>query len=369
MGEGRYQPLLCLSRSRSTTATATRRRHRHRPATTEEDLGPLAEVIADPEIELVLHAARQDVALLRRDFGVVPRNVFDTQVAAGFAGMRAQLGYEPLIKEMLGVRLRKSRVVHPLGRPPADRPSSSSYAREDVLHLLQLAAALQGRLRELGPPGVGARGVPLVRGRSTTRRDLDHALRPAAARQLAGARPARRRARARRVARGGRARRPTARSTHPARRRADRDRQAPPRRTSTGCARSAASTRRRCTAAAGRSSRPSSAVASASRSRSRATQPSQPDAEDAPLIALGEALVRTRAMESRARLRADRRARRTCRRSSPRCATARPSPTCARCRAGGARSSAPSCSSCWPAGARCASARPPARDRRDARDA
>jgi ribonuclease D len=35
-------------------------------------------------------------------------NIFDTQVAAGFAGLRAQLGYEPLVGELLGVRLRKS---------------------------------------------------------------------------------------------------------------------------------------------------------------------------------------------------------------------------------------------------------------------
>ena len=34
--------------------------------------------------------------------------IFDTQVAAGFAGLRAQFGYESLLDEMVGVRLRKT---------------------------------------------------------------------------------------------------------------------------------------------------------------------------------------------------------------------------------------------------------------------
>ena len=54
-------------------------------------------MLADPQIEIVMHAGRQDVALLRRVWDTDVRNVFDTQVAAGFAGLRAQLGYEALL--------------------------------------------------------------------------------------------------------------------------------------------------------------------------------------------------------------------------------------------------------------------------------
>jgi ribonuclease D len=150
MGEGRYQPLLCLIQvavddGDSDTGDVTV----IDPLTTEEDMAPLAAVIADPDVELVLHAARQDVALLRRDFGVVPRNIFDTQVAAGFAGMRAQLGYEPLIKEVLGVRLRKSASFTRWDTRPLS-PEQLDYAREDVLHLLQVATGLQERLEQRG---------------------------------------------------------------------------------------------------------------------------------------------------------------------------------------------------------------------------
>ncbi len=76
-----------------------------------------------------------------------------------------------------------------------------SYAREDVLHLLQLAGALQDRLDGARPARVGPRGVPVLRGHRRHARPR-RALRQAAARQLAGARAARRGARARRLARG-----------------------------------------------------------------------------------------------------------------------------------------------------------------------
>ena len=98
MGEGRYQPLLCLVQIAVDDGRGGADVHVLDPLTEDHDYGPLADVLADPDVEVVLHAARQDVALLRRDWGKPLRNVFDTQVAAGFAGMRAQLGYEPLLK-------------------------------------------------------------------------------------------------------------------------------------------------------------------------------------------------------------------------------------------------------------------------------
>src|SRR3954454_10736064 len=151
MGEGRYKSLLCLVRGavdregdpgEVDVAVLD-------PLEGDVDFGPLADVLADPAVEIVMHACRQDVAILRRSWRTEITNLFDTQVAAGFAGLRAQLGYEPLLNEVLGVRLRKSASftrwdARPLSEEQVD------YAREDVLHLLQASDALQGRLRELG---------------------------------------------------------------------------------------------------------------------------------------------------------------------------------------------------------------------------
>jgi ribonuclease D len=148
MGEGRYQALLCL------VQVAVEREGGVEVAVLDPlegglDPSPLAAVLADPEIEVVLHAARQDVALLRRSWRTEVRTVFDTQVAAGFAGLRAQLGYEPLLAELLGLRLGKSASFTRWDQRPLSH-EQLTYAREDVLHLLEAADALKDRLDALG---------------------------------------------------------------------------------------------------------------------------------------------------------------------------------------------------------------------------
>src|SRR4051812_24448939 len=131
MGEGRYRPLLCL------VQVAVERDDGTSDVTILDPLAeggfdhePLADVLADPGVEIVFHAGRQDVTLLRRVWGRPLTNVFDTQVAAGFAGLRAQLGYEPLLNEILGVRLRKSASFTRWDARPLNE-EQLSYARED----------------------------------------------------------------------------------------------------------------------------------------------------------------------------------------------------------------------------------------------
>jgi ribonuclease D len=149
MGEGRYRTLLCLVQLAVPDHTAGLRIELIDPLDERLDGAPLARVLADPAVEVVVHAGRQDIALLRRRFETPVRNVFDTQVAAGFAGMAAQASYETLLAELLGVRLAKSASFT---RWDA-RPLSSeqlAYAREDVVHLLELAGELRRRLGASG---------------------------------------------------------------------------------------------------------------------------------------------------------------------------------------------------------------------------
>src|SRR3954453_15400885 len=87
MPEGRYKPLLCLVQ-----IVVGERVEGLDPLVDTFDPSPLAAVLADPAIEIVLHAGRQDVAILRREWQTTFANVFDTQVAAGFAGFSAQGG-------------------------------------------------------------------------------------------------------------------------------------------------------------------------------------------------------------------------------------------------------------------------------------
>src|SRR3954470_2827076 len=142
MGEGRYRALLCLVQVAVEEEDGGVRVEVLDPLEDAFEPGPLAEALADPSVEVIMHAGRQDVALLRRVWETDVTNIFDTQIAAGFAGRRAQLGYEALLSELLDVRLRKSASftrwdVRPLSEEQV------RYAREDVLHLLELADALQ----------------------------------------------------------------------------------------------------------------------------------------------------------------------------------------------------------------------------------
>jgi ribonuclease D len=113
------------------------------------DHEPLAEVWADPEVEVVIHSGGQDVAILRRAWGVAPANLFDTQIAAGFAGFSAQAGYGNLLQAALKVRLAKSAGFTRWDRRPLTE-EQLDYARKDVEDLLPLADDLQRRLRSSG---------------------------------------------------------------------------------------------------------------------------------------------------------------------------------------------------------------------------
>ena len=143
--EGRYRPLLCLVQ----VVTGEQIDLLDPLAGGGFDPAPLASVLADPAVEVVLHAGRQDVAILRREWRCEITSLFDTQVAAGFAGYPAQAGYLNLLAEALGIRLDKSASFTRWDQRPLTE-EQLRYAREDVEHLLALTDHLQGRLDATG---------------------------------------------------------------------------------------------------------------------------------------------------------------------------------------------------------------------------
>src|SRR5437763_2489645 len=113
------------------------------------DHEPLAEIWADPNVEVVIHSGAQDVAILRRAWQAAPVNIFDTQVAAGFAGFSAQAGYGNLLQGALGIRLAKSAGFTRWDQRPLT-DEQLEYARKDVEDVLPLADDLRRRLRASG---------------------------------------------------------------------------------------------------------------------------------------------------------------------------------------------------------------------------
>ena len=144
VSEGRYRALLCLVQVVVPIDGGT---HIELLDPMEGfDHEPMAAIWADASIEVVLHAGAQDVAILRRAWGVGPRNIFDTQVAAGFAGFSAQAGYGNLLQGALGVRLAKTAGFTRWDHRPLTS-EQLEYARSDVEDVLALADELQRRLR------------------------------------------------------------------------------------------------------------------------------------------------------------------------------------------------------------------------------
>jgi ribonuclease D len=141
--EGRYRPLLCLVQV-VVGATVW-----ILDPLAGFDPAPLASVLADPAVEIVVHAGRQDVAILRREWRTEVTNVFDTQVAAGFAGFSAQAGYNGLLHDVLRIRLPKTASFTRWDARPLTE-EQLRYARGDVEHLLPLADDIRARLEASG---------------------------------------------------------------------------------------------------------------------------------------------------------------------------------------------------------------------------
>ncbi len=110
-------------------------------------LEPLAKILTGDSVTL-MHAAGQDIEVLELACGVVPSQLFDTQVAAGFVGYSTP-SLTSLVEGELGVRLTKGdRLTDWLRRPLGE--AQLTYAASDVMHLGALRDCLVAQLEELG---------------------------------------------------------------------------------------------------------------------------------------------------------------------------------------------------------------------------
>ena len=113
------------------------------------DLSPLSAVLTHPGVLKIAHSASEDLSILRLRLGVLPRPLFDTQLAASLVGMSPPPGYQRLITETLGVTLAKEETRTDWVRRPLSA-GQLAYAGEDVEHLLPAFHKLRERLHELG---------------------------------------------------------------------------------------------------------------------------------------------------------------------------------------------------------------------------
>jgi ribonuclease D len=111
------------------------------------DVASLSRVLDGPGL-CIMHAASQDLEILERVCGTVPRRLFDTQVAAGFVGY-SSVGLGALVQGELGIKLPKAdRLTDWLARPLA--ADAIEYAASDVAHLHELHEHLVAKLEARG---------------------------------------------------------------------------------------------------------------------------------------------------------------------------------------------------------------------------
>jgi len=113
------------------------------------DLSSFYALMANEAVVKVFHAARQDIEIVYQEAGIVPKPLFDTQIAAMALGHGEAISYGALVKKLLKLNHDKTYQaidwhVRPLG------PRQLEYALGDVTHLRDIYVKLKRRLEETG---------------------------------------------------------------------------------------------------------------------------------------------------------------------------------------------------------------------------
>jgi len=112
-------------------------------------LEPVGALLRAPTPIKLMHSASEDLVALAPVAGAPIAGLFDTQIAAAFAGLGAGIGYQRLVAELLGIEVEKGEQRSDwLRRPLSDR--QRHYAAADVAHLEAVHDRLLERLERRG---------------------------------------------------------------------------------------------------------------------------------------------------------------------------------------------------------------------------
>lgn len=111
------------------------------------DLTPIYALMDDSATVKVLHAGKQDIEILVNLCGRIPAPLFDTQVAAMVCGYGEQVGYESIVRQLLGRSIDKTQQFTDWAqRPLTDK--QLSYALADVVYLREVYLKLLSELTQ-----------------------------------------------------------------------------------------------------------------------------------------------------------------------------------------------------------------------------
>ena len=169
MRERTYWPKLCLIQMASKSHEAI-----IDPLAKDIDLGPFFDLMGDTSTVKVFHSARQDIEIMCYMGDVIPKPLFDTQVAAMVCGFGDSVGYENLVRKLVGARIDKtSRFTDWSQRPLSEK--QLKYALSDVTHLRGAYAKLKKQLDKNGREHWLAEEMAILESPSTYRTEPENA--------------------------------------------------------------------------------------------------------------------------------------------------------------------------------------------------
>jgi ribonuclease D len=144
MRESTFWPKLCLIQ-----AAGGEREVLIDPLADGLDLAPFYTLLADHAVQKVFHACRQDLEIFfHMADGLIPKPLFDSQVAAMAVGLGDSISYDNLVRALQGVSLDKgSRFTDWSRRPLSDK--QKVYALADVTYLRDLYPKLRDMLAKV----------------------------------------------------------------------------------------------------------------------------------------------------------------------------------------------------------------------------
>lgn len=143
VGEKRYLTLLCLIQLSSAKG------HYIIDPIAIDDISPFLALIQNPDILKITHAGENDFRLLYQNYGILPSNIFDTQLASAFVGYKYPVAFSKLLEAELGVNLSKGYTVTDWESRPINK-KLIEYALNDVIFLRELTDQLISKLDGLG---------------------------------------------------------------------------------------------------------------------------------------------------------------------------------------------------------------------------
>ncbi len=113
------------------------------------DLTPFFDLMVDPAVIKVFHAARQDIEIVWHLSKRIPQPLFDSQVAAMVLGYGDSISYDQLVQRTNGTQLDKTSRFTDWSKRPLS-PAQIDYAIADVTHLRDVYVKLTGELQKRG---------------------------------------------------------------------------------------------------------------------------------------------------------------------------------------------------------------------------